>query len=57
MKTYTLYFEGQVEIEAETDQEATDRLMQMMTAENVGYWRIAESDPNTTRELRLVEEF
>lgn len=57
MKTYALYFEGQVEIEAETDQEATDRLMQMMTAENVGYWRITETNPNTTDELRLVEEF
>ena len=57
MKTYTLYFEGQVEVEAETDEEATDRLMQMMTAENVGHYRIMESDPDRIDGIRLVEEF
>ena len=57
MKTYTLYFEGQVEVEAETDEEATDRLMQMMTAENVGYYRIMESNPDRIDGIRLIEEF
>lgn len=57
MKTYTIYFEGQVEIEAETDEEATDRLIQMMTPENVGYYRIMESDPSRIEGIRLIKEY
>ena len=54
-KTYALHFEGQVEIEAENDIEATDCLMNMMVPENVSYYTIAETDPNTTAVLRWIE--
>lgn len=57
MKTYTLYFEGQIEIEMENETEATDYLPNLITPENVTYYRMTETDPNTTAELRVVEEY
>lgn len=64
-KTYIMHFEGQLEIEmedvykeeAKNDERAVQMLWDALEIADIGYYRIAETDPNTTAELRVVEEY
>ena len=56
-KTYTLYFEGQLEVQADTDEEAVATLWEQLCKADIGYYRIAETkSAGSLEEIRIVEE-
>lgn len=56
-KTYVLHFEGDLEIQADTDEEAIDTLWEQVSKADIGYYRIYESKPDSLEEIRLIEEY
>lgn len=55
-KTYVIYFEGQIEIEADSDDEAVEYLKEQVSMADVGYYKIFESEAYSMKELRIIEE-
>lgn len=46
MKTYQVYFEGVIEVEAENEDKALEQAIDTFQTADVGYWDVKESDPD-----------
>ena len=56
-KTYTMYFEGQLEVEADNDEQAIAQIWNTICTGDIGYYRIAETESaSSLKEIRIVEE-
>ena len=44
MATYTFKFEGQIEFEADSKDEAIEKAFRIVTVADVGWWEVQESD-------------
>ena len=46
MATYTFKFEGQIEFEADSKDEAIEKAFRIVTVADIGWWEVQESDHN-----------